>query len=177
MARLPDNITVTVGEVSQTIDLSEFSEVDFVGQNNLKTRITQEIIDRIVDRSKGGQDIRGNSFKPYKKSYKDSDTFEAFEKGNNVNMTLTGDMLSSINSVSDQGNEIKIGWNDQENNAKAFNHMTGDTVRKREFFGIQKNIIKEVLKDFKEEISNLKESQSGEPVVGSLSIGGFLGEG
>lgn len=177
MAKLPDNITLTVNEVSQTFDLSELSGVDFVGQENLKSRITQEIIDKIVERSQGGSDIRGNSFKPYAKSYKDSEVFEAFEKGNNVNMTLTGDMLSSIDSISNQGNEIKIGWNDSTNNAKAYNHMTGDTVRKRQFFGVQKNIIKEVLKDFKEEIDSLKESQSGDSTSQDISIGGFFGQG
>lgn len=170
MARLPNNLIIDVNEVSQSFDLNEITGVDLSQEPDLKNRIGQAIIDKIVNRYKGGKDLRGNNFAEYAESYKKSDTFEAFGKGNNVNMTLTDDMSSALDIVEDSGGEIKIGWGDTTNNAKAYNHMTGDTVKKRQFFGIQKKQVSEIVKEFKGDIDRLKKDQEPTDLVSRLSV-------
>lgn len=84
---------------------------------------------------------------PYSEGYADSLQFKAWGKSKNkVNMKLTGGMLGSIEVIDTSGNEIIIGWTDDTENAKAFNHNTGDTLPKRAFFGITEA-------DFKEKIA------------------------
>ena len=160
MPRLPNNIKVSQDEVSQTFNLAEITGLDFSGESDIKGRIGQAIIDKIVSRSEGGKDIRGNTFEAYADSYKKSEEFEAFGKSNKVNMTLSGNMLSTLDILSSGGSKIKIGWNDSTNNAKSFNHMTGDTVKQRQFFGVQKKAVKEVLIEFRQEIDRMKRDQT-----------------
>ena len=157
MARLPDNLTLTQAEVSQTFNLDELLGVNLSDSPDLKNAIGQALIDRIVERSQSGTDLRGTAFKPYKKSYTESDQFSAFGKSKDVNMTLSGDMLSGLTVLSDAGNDIKIGWDDATNNAKAYNHMVGDTVRKRQFFGITKAAAQEIASEFQDAIDEIKE--------------------
>lgn len=135
--------------------------MDLSDQDDLKQAIAQELIDKIVSRSEGGKDLRGNGFTGYKKSYKQSDQFSAFNKTNKVNMTLTGDMLGRIDVLSVAGNEIKIGWDsgDSTNNAKAFNHMVADSKgsQKRQFFGLTQKDAGDIANLFASEINSVKE--------------------
>lgn len=172
MARLPKGMLVTQSEVSQTIDLSEAADVDLTGQEDLKAEIAQALIDKIVKRTESGKDLRGNSFDAYPKSYRESDSFEAFGKSRKVNMTLSGGMLSLLEPNDTGGSEVKLGWNDVKENAKAFNHMTGDTVKKRQFFGLKQEDIKEVLTGFDSELESLREEQSTE--TASSAVTSFL---
>jgi hypothetical protein len=87
-------------------------------------------------RTESSRDVNGKIFPKYSKAYKDSLAFAAAGKSNAVNMTLTGDMLGSIQIESADANKMVVGFgSDETENAKAFNHNTGDTVPKREFFG------------------------------------------
>ena len=171
MARLPKNLILTQAEVSQRFDLSDIAGVELIDQDDLKNAIGQAIIDKMVERSEKGKDLRGNSLEKYKKSYKQSDQYEAFGKSSKVNMTLSGGMLSRMDILDSTGNEIKIGWDDSTENAKAFNHMTGDTVTKRQFFGMSASAVKEVIEDFQSEIDDIKESERE-----SRAVSGLLGE-
>ena len=176
MARLPQNLLVEVTEVSQTFDLGDITGVDLSESNDLKNRIGQAFIDKIVSRSKSGVDLYGNAFAAYAESYKKSDVFEAFGKSDNVNMTLTDNMNSSLDIVENSGNNIKLGWNDSLNNAKAYNHMVGDTVKKRLHFGLRKSDVSEVLADFKKEIGDLKKTQQPSDILSSLAVTAITGE-
>ena len=81
-------------------------------------------------------------------------------------------MLSLLDIVEDKGNKIKIGWSDDVENAKAYNHNTGDTVKKREFFGITSGDIKAISKEFK---PDLKKSKNDESLLKKLDkIAGFI---
>lgn len=175
MARLPKNLTVTKEEVSQRFDLSEIAGVDLIDEPDLKAAIGQAIIDKMVNRSEKGKDLRGGTLAPYKKSYKESDQYEAFGKTRKVNMTLSGGMLSLIDILDSTGNEIKVGWDDPTENAKAFNHMTGDTVTKRQFFGIAQKEVAEILDDFSEDIERIKSDQNTPSAVSEFLTG--LGRG
>ena len=167
MPRLPDNLTLTEQEVSQTFNLLELTGVDLQDQDDLKNKIAQDLIDRIVSRSESGTDRAGSSFKPYKKSYIDSEQFEAFDKSpGKINMTLSGGMLTSMQPLNVAGNDIKIGWDDTTENAKAYNHNVGETVTRRQFFGLTKAQVREVLSKYKPDIDKIKrETQAPDAVT------------
>ena len=74
-------------------------------------------------------------------------------------------MLGLLDIIEDKGNKIKIGWTDPTENAKAFNHNTGDTVKKREFFGITAQDIKAISTEFK---PDLKKSKNDEALLKKL---------
>lgn len=149
-------------KVSQTINLKEEFGVDLRGMNSLKEAIGGAIIERIRQRTESGNGMSfksngsGNPVKlkaPYSKEYADSLDFKAFGKSRGkVNMKLTGDMLGLMDVTKIDGNKITIGWTDSEENAKAFNHSTGDTVPRRPFFGVSKKELQEIKKEFSSEI-------------------------
>lgn len=159
-------IKLTESEVSQTIDLKKLLGIDVSDYPEVKQAIGQAIIDLIVSRTESGKDINGNSFASYSKDYKDSLAFKAFGKTNKVNMTLSGDMLAFMDIVEDKGNTIKIGWSDDEENAKAYNHNVGDTVTKRSFFGVTDSDLKKISEEFK---PDLKRAKSDEVIINKIN--------
>jgi hypothetical protein len=155
---------VTQDEVSQTIDLSEAFGIDFKGLDSLKQIIAEDMIERIRARTEGGNGVKfssnGNAsnvtFPGYSKDYIDSPEFRAFGKSKGkVNLKLTGDMLNLIDLTDETKDTITIGWDDSEQNAKAFNHITGDTVKPRPFFGITKSELQEIVKAYKPKIKEI----------------------
>lgn len=149
---------LTLSEVSQTFDLEELTGVDLSGRSDIKLAIGQAILDRIEERTQDENvDIRGREFKAYKPSYINSDTFKDFKDGTDVDMTLRGRMLQDMDIISSSGNELKIGFTDDLEIKKAYNHNTGDTVRKRQFFGVLKKDIDEIIeREFKAELKEVK---------------------
>ena len=181
--------------VKQTIDLKEEFGIDFRGMNSLKEAIGGAIIERIRERTESGQGMSfgaggsGRQVKlksPYSKEYSDSLDFKAFGKSRGrVNMKLTGDMLGLMDVVQIDGNKITIGWNEAEENAKAYNHSVGDTVPRRPFFGVSKAELKEIKSEFGSEIREAVRTRNTEGrkafesrVAGLLNlISGDDGEG
>lgn len=147
---------MTEQEVSQTFNLKEIFGVDVSDMPELKQAFGQALIDHMVERTESGVDKNGQKFSAYPKSYKESDAFKAFGKTSKVNLTMTGDMLAQIDIVEAKANEIKIGWRDDTENAKAYNHNTGDTVTKRPFFGINDKDLSNVSKEFKPDFTKAK---------------------
>ena len=158
---LPSNIKVTKAEVSQTIDLQEIAGVDLSGDPALMGAIGQALVDKIVERTKSGKDINNKALKAYKKSYKESDQFEAFAKDNKVDMELSGNMLSDIDLETPNGS-VKIFMGTPLNTLKAFNHITGDTVTQREWFGLRDSDVEDVLASFSQEIAEAKDEPTDE---------------
>jgi len=164
--------TFKKSRVKQTINLKDEFGIDFRGMDSLKEAIGGAIIERIRERSSAGNGMsfggsgRGTPVKlkpPYSKEYSDSLDFKAFGKSRgNVNMTLTGDMLGLMDVIQIDGNKITIGWNDAEENAKAFNHSVGDTVPRRPFFGVSKTELQEIKKEFGSEIRDAVRTRNTE---------------
>lgn len=121
---------------------------------DLKEAIAQDIIDFIIDRTQSGKDVEGRSFKGYSKEYAESLEFQAFGKSKSeVNLTLSGQMLGTMDLIDTSGDSIIIGWTDAEESAKAFNHQTGDTVPARPFFGIsERDLENEILPKYRSEL-------------------------
>ena len=160
------NLKLTQSEVSQTIDLKKVLGVDLTDYPEVKQAIGQAIIDLIVSRTEDGLDVNGKKFANYSKDYKDSLAFKAFGKTNKVNLSQTGEMLSLMDIIDDSSNKLKIGWNDETENAKAYNHNVGDTVPKRPFFGVNDADLKKITDEFK---PDLKKNQSDAAILKKLN--------
>ncbi|MGB0257746.1 MAG: hypothetical protein ACPGES_03745 [Coraliomargarita sp.] len=113
----------------------------------MRDAIAQRAIDIIEQRTQSGRGANGRKFKQYSKEY-------AEEKGvprSAVDLTLSGDMLGLIDVVGETRDKIEFGWDDETENAKAFNHIKGDTVPKRDFFDLTKKELTS-LRAFAEEL-------------------------
>ena len=160
------NLKLAQSEVSQTIDLKKVLGIDLTDYPEVKKAIGQAIIDLMVSRTEDGLDVNGKKFAKYSNEYKESLPFKAFGKTAKVNLTQAGDMLSLIDILDDSGNKLKIGWADETENAKAYNHNTGDTVPKRQFFGITDEDLRKITDEFK---PDLKKSQSDTAILNKLN--------
>jgi hypothetical protein len=158
---------VTLDQIEQEIDLSEFFEgIDFSRAPELKASITQALIDKIVSRTEAGDGMKfsasgqGRPTKlksPYSDAYENSLEFQAAGKSKTeINMTLTGDMLASLTDGGGKGNKIKISVLEDQV-PKAYNHIVGDTVPERPWFGVSKDEVEETLADYADEIFNMRE--------------------
>jgi hypothetical protein len=144
-------------KVRYKINLKDLFDGVSVEDKALREAIGGAIIERIKSRAESGVDKNGNKFKPYSQSYKESLQFKAFGKSNQVDMTLTGDMLGTLEMVKDSPNQLVFGWEDETQNAKAYNHTTGDTVPKRDFFGLPKEEVEEIVSEFSEDVKSFKD--------------------
>ena len=116
------------------------------GYNRQQRKIIgQEIIDFIIERTQSGKDKRNSAFPSYSKSYKDSKEFEIAGKSSKVNLSLSEEMLNSIELLSHSDGEVVVGFNrnDSRNNGVAEGNIKGTygqaspiPGKKRDFLGI-----------------------------------------
>lgn len=122
--------------------------------------IAQEIIDHIIERTQDGKDANGRKFKKYTKEY-------AKEKGvgvNDVDLTLSSEMLESIKLISERSGKLIIGFeNGSLENAKADGNIRGtygkpteDPSKARPFLGISKKDLKEIVSNYRSVSDELK---------------------
>lgn len=149
--------------IEQKLNLAEIIGKDISADRVLVRKIAQGIIDYMVDRAKDGKGIGRRDLKsPYSKAYAESLAFKAAGKSrNNVNMTLSGDMLRSIDILEEDGASVTIGIDDPIDAPKAYGHQTGfeghPTIPqgkyRRRFFGVTSDEIKkEIIPKFKDDI-------------------------
>jgi len=167
-------LKLTQSEVSQTLDLNDLFGANFSGNSGLAQAIGQAMIDKIIERTSSGKGLDGVKLKsPYSKMYAESLEFKAFGKSKNkVNMELTGQMLGTLDVVGNDAGKVTIGWIDDNENAKAYNHNVGDTVPKRPFFGLSKSELDDIKLEFIDRVkSETKSLQSERDRVISEIIG------
>lgn len=125
----------------------------------LRRNIAESLIEVVLKRvEKDNQGVNANGalvdLKRYSQAYIDSQEFKAFDKTKgDVNMKLTGSMLSSVDLISDQPGKIKIGI-DNEEAPKAFNHLTGETVPRRPWLGLTSKDIENVSKEYDDQVKS-----------------------
>lgn len=135
------------------ISLDELFGTKVPNDQALREAIGQSVIEKIVNRTKSGEGVNGIPFKAYSSAYKNSLEFDVWGKSpDKINLTLTGDMLGTLDIKAQSRGVIKIGWRDATENAKAFNHHTGDTLPRRPFFGLKQSEIDEIKKEFKNQV-------------------------
>lgn len=163
-------IKATLSEVSQTFDLEEITGADLSGFPELGLTIGQAIIDYIIERVDSGRGLGGQQLRPpYSDAYEDSLAFKAFNKSkNDVNMRLTGQMLADLDILEFDGNRIKIGFSDETETAKAYNHQTGDTVPRRPFFGLTESELNNIIDEFSADIQAASERDEDKGLIQTL---------
>ena len=144
-------------DLYQEIDLKDFG-LDDVDSAKAEA-IGQELIDLMIERTtEKSKSVDGRQLPSYSKSYKESETFEQYGKTNKVDMTLSGDMLGSID-VLEAGETVKIGFIDTLQSNKAYGHMTGmeghpfldGKVKARKFFGVGVGAIEDVVAKYRDD--------------------------
>jgi len=126
--------------------------------------IADEIVEYVRDRTESGKNNRGQKFPKYSKAYTDSLEFKIAGKSKTkVNLTLTGDMLISMDWLKKEStkDKITIGFqkSDDENIGKSegntrgtYGTATGSPAKARPFLGFigaeRQNLIK-ILKKYR----------------------------
>lgn len=155
-----------VRKLKLKFNLSELFGETIPDDAGLREAIGGAIIERIRERTQDGVDKNGRKFKKYSEAYKNSADFAAFGKNENeVNMTLSGDMLGSLDIIEQTKQTIAIGFADDDQNVKAFNHVTGDTVPQRDFFGLPKKELMNIVEEFRPVVEDLKQERLSESKI------------
>lgn len=123
---------------------------------NFRQEYGRRLIDKIKERTQSGVNKNGRSFKQYSQSYKESLVYEIYGKTSQVNLTLTGEMLASMQVASTPSRKVVINFASSEQEAKAHGHIFGGGYKRnlpvRDFFGLPKKdqykILEETIKDF-----------------------------
>ena len=140
-------MTVTLSELSQEIDLRSYLGRKPTASEKTAFAILAQAT--IESRTLDGEDIDGKNFTKYSKEYADA-------KGvtqDSVDLFLEGDMLEGIGRrvSKEKRSTVFLQMKKGLQTKKAFNHNTGDTLPKREFFGITDAEAKRIAKEIKEE--------------------------
>jgi hypothetical protein len=110
-----------------------------------RKRLADLIIDHIIDRTESGLDKRGKRFPGYSEAYVKSLDFKIAGKSKgSVDLTLSGDMLASLQLLEQKPGRLRIGFEKgSEENARADGNIRGtygaSSPRKgkaRDFLGI-----------------------------------------
>ena len=116
-----------------------------------------DVIDHIIKRSKAGKDKNNKNFPGYSEGYTESLDFSIAGKSKRVNLTLSGEMLNSLEILESNEGEIVIGIpeDDSLNNAKAEGNIKGTygqsspiRGKKRDFMGISRKDLTDIKKDY-----------------------------
>lgn len=141
----------------------------FIHAPEVKNAVGELAVEKIIDRTESGIDMRGNEFKEYSDSYKDSIVFDIYGKSpSRVNLTLTGEMLASMVHRELSAPEVVLYMSDGFNNDKAHGHMNGIKSKKygrvkRQFLGLPKDVENEIIVEaiLRHAEINLTESLAG----------------
>jgi hypothetical protein len=144
--RAKGKINITLDELSQEVDLSEYlGRKPTSSEKELFADIAKATIE---SRTLDGKTINGGKFKKYSKTYADL-------KGvtrDSVDLFLKGDMLDGIGrrKSKEKSSTVYIQMKKGLQTKKSYNHNSGQTVPKREFFGITDAEASELANQIKE---------------------------
>lgn len=124
-------------------------------------QIGEEIIDYIIERTKDGKGANGKAFPGYSKSYINSLDFAIAGKSpDEVDLTLSSELLDSLKVVSIEGRKLRIGYDegDSRNNGVAEGNIIGsygqpkaNAKKARNFLEITSKEIEPIVNRYKEE--------------------------
>ncbi len=142
-----------VGKAKFKVNLKELFGTTVPDDESLRQEIADAVVRVVQERTAEGVSAKGNKFKAYSKKY-------AEKKGvgvGDVDLRLFGDMLESLDMIESTPQTITLGFDDELQNAKAWNHNTGDTLPKREFLGLMKKEMQVIAEQFAEQVQSLKD--------------------
>lgn len=155
MAKLAGKKTISLDEISQEINLRKYlGKKPTQDELDLFADVAVEVIN---DRTLDGKTIHGTKFKKYSKEYA---AFKGVSRSS-VDLFLDGDMLDAIKASGSEDDgivKIKVDGKDVDTK-KAFNHQTGDTLPKRQFFGVTTSEARDIADAMKESIDLVNDNQ------------------
>ena len=133
------------------------------------------IVEEIIQRTQSGIDKNGKAFPAYSKSYKESLQFQVYGKTNSVDLTLTGEMLASLQARY-SGNDLLLDLQGQNNKDKAQGHISGQygqssKIKKRDFLGLPENRLKTIYKESIKEVAAIPDAEFSSEVVVNENTG------
>lgn len=134
--------------------------------DNVRKAIATEIIDHVIDRTQQkNQDKNGTRFPSYSDSYKNSFEF-IFKSSSSPDLTLSGEMLNSMELVKDSDGELEIGYSQSANDdllgkvegnvRGSYGQPTGNRSKARNFLGIEKDELTKILNKYKDETASIR---------------------
>lgn len=144
--------------VALTVNLEEMFDQP-VNDESLRLEIAQAIIDKIVDNAKSTKFLdQSSGAQSYSEDYENSLEFNAFGKSpGDVNLTLTGAMLSSIQVFNSEPERVKIAFAGARQSQKAHGHITGNVGVKRDFFGLNARDMGAIIRRYKDRVGSQRE--------------------
>jgi hypothetical protein len=155
--RAKGNMIVSLKQLSQDINLKEYlGDTPTAKQKKLFAELA---IDVIENRTLDGRTINGGKFKKYSKEYADA-------KGvtrDSVDLFLKGKMLDGLGrrKSKEKSGTVFVQMKKGKETLKAFNHNTGDTLPKREFFGLTDEEAKAIAKEIAETKEEKRKASAG----------------
>lgn len=153
------------------IDLRELFGSELVDRQSVRQALAQDIIDAIVKKAEsfGGR---------YSNEYSKSAEFIAFGKSkNDVNLTLSGQMLAALDVLKDTRDKIVIGWDEgSEDGKKAHGNITGRNgavKTKRDFFKLTESELKAIAKQYADDMSgdDRTERRTAQDILDAINRG------
>lgn len=168
--RAKGSLTISLSELSQEVDLEAY--IGRKPTESEKTAFAEIAKATIESRTLDGKTVNGGRFKKYSKEYAD---FKGVTR-DSVDLFLDGDMLDGIGrrKSKEKKSTIFLQMKKGLQTKKGFNHTSGDTVPKREFFGLTDMEAKQIAEEIKQseqvnESSNLSLSALRN-ILGELDI-------
>lgn len=117
------------------------------------------MVDLMVEKARNGEGIRKAGDRIRSRTFpKYTEAYEKFKGQSNVDLTLSGDMLSALDVISTKKGSVLIGFeNGSEENDKAEGNITGSYGRSpnprkaRNFLGLRKSEINAIVRTVKSE--------------------------
>lgn len=162
-------------ENQQTFTFRVPLELDQDARND----IAIEVIDFIIDRTNRGLDKNNKPFAGYSDAYKNSLDFKIAGKSSNVNLQLSGDMLSEIRilNIAVTG-FITIGYEagTEENDRAAWNtNNTRPNFPKRDFLGIKDSDLNNIVRSYINSNPVQIQSRRATSSIANALIGNIIG--
>ena len=120
-----------------------------------RKKVADLVIDHIIERTQKGYDKDGDKFPPYSEEYTKSLDFRIAGKSKSrVDLTLSGDMLASLELLDSNRGKIRIGFErGSEENARADGNIRGsyggspNPKRARDFLGIEPDVFDSIIEE------------------------------
>jgi len=152
MPKLRININEVIAQESDADKRRAFTRA--ARNDAVKLEFGARVVDEIIRRTQEDNvDKTGKSFRKYSKAYVNSTDFKiAGKDSGKVDLTLSGDMLGTMQVLETAGPSVTIGWNIDVEDEKAGFHVSGTgKMPRRDFLGLPKGeqytILKSVLRD------------------------------
>jgi hypothetical protein len=119
--------------------------------NTDRSKAASLIIDRIVQRTTNNLDSDGKRFKNYSEAYAESLEFKIAGKSkNDPNLTLSGDMLNSIQVIESNPGYVTLGYNEgTPENDKATWAERSDNGPARKFLGLTEKELDQIVSEIR----------------------------